>query len=493
MGVDQSAVSRVTGVAVEFKIFESGGVTNLPQRIALVGQGNSAATFALTKLQITDAQEPADVFGFGSPLHLAALQLFPANGDGVGSIPVTVYPLEDEDSSVAAAGTIEALGTQTEQLEYIVKINKIPAASTVIPVGTTASAAITLFKTSIDATLKLPVTSGANTGVELSLDITSKWKGESANDIYVEIEGVEAGIAFTITQLTGGLVNPDIDDALNNVGTVWETMILNCLNYDDVATLTKVKDFCDGRWDELVKQPVFSINGTGDDRATRTAITDARKTDKRNALIPAPGSKELPFVIAARAVARIAPVANNTPAVGYAGHLTGLVPGLDSDQESHTQRDVSLKAGSGTTILVNGEIELNDTITMHHPDGDVNPAFRYIVNLVKLQNIVFNVRLIMEATALKGAPLLPDNTPTTEPLVVKPKNIKTRLGNLADALALKAIIADAEFTKANLTAAISTSNPNRLENAFPVKLSGNIEINDTTIYFGFYFGSPVIL
>ena len=42
--VDLSAVARVVGIKTEFVNLRGGNVVNLPQRIAVFGQGNSAAT-----------------------------------------------------------------------------------------------------------------------------------------------------------------------------------------------------------------------------------------------------------------------------------------------------------------------------------------------------------------------------------------------------------------------------------------------------------------
>ena len=200
-------------------------------------------------------------------------------------------------------------------------------------------------------------------------------------------------------------------------------------------------------------------------------------------------TNNLPFVIAARAVARIAVTANNDPPQNYKGRLTGLVPGADDQQENYLQRDTSLKAGSGTTILVDGEIELNDTITFYHPDGDQNPPYRYVVDIVRLQNVVYNIGLIFESSEWKGAALLPDSTPTVSTTAKKPKDALTSLGNLADGLGLKAIISEPSFTQANQTATINDQNPKRLNINYPIKLSGNTEITSIDLFFGFFFGS----
>ena len=104
--VDASAVARVVGVETIFKNLRGGSIVFLPQRIAVVGQGNTLASYSTDKAQLTSAFAVGSAYGFGSPLHLAALQLLPVNGDGVGTIPVTFYPLEDDGSGIASAGDI---------------------------------------------------------------------------------------------------------------------------------------------------------------------------------------------------------------------------------------------------------------------------------------------------------------------------------------------------------------------------------------------------
>ena len=123
--IDLSAVARVVGIKTAFKDLRGGGILYLPQRIALVGQGSSLSVYSSDKRQITSASEAATVYGFGSPIHLAAKQLFPINGDGVGAIPVTVYPMVDDGSGVASEGDIAITGTSTEAGVVYVKINNI--------------------------------------------------------------------------------------------------------------------------------------------------------------------------------------------------------------------------------------------------------------------------------------------------------------------------------------------------------------------------------
>ena len=81
MGVSASAISRVTGVEVSYKNFNAGNAALLPQRLAIVGPGNSGVAYSTKKYECeSSAALVAERYGYGSPLHLACLQLFPQSG-----------------------------------------------------------------------------------------------------------------------------------------------------------------------------------------------------------------------------------------------------------------------------------------------------------------------------------------------------------------------------------------------------------------------------
>ena len=86
--VPASAKARTLGIQTEYFDARGGAALFLPQRIGIFGQGSDSATYAEEKKQIFSAAEAGQTYGYGSPIHLAALQLLPANGDGVGSIPL---------------------------------------------------------------------------------------------------------------------------------------------------------------------------------------------------------------------------------------------------------------------------------------------------------------------------------------------------------------------------------------------------------------------
>jgi phage tail sheath gpL-like len=479
-----SAISRVTGVNVEYRNFNSGNGGFLPQRLALFGVGNSDAVYPIEKYETTGtADEVAKRYGYGSPLHLAARQLFPTGGGGA-TFPVTIYPLTPSAQAAAAEGAISLDGTPSASGSGVVRIGGMEAE---FPIAKTATAdeILAAVKTAINTKLEMPVIAGDIDDGELA--VTAKWKGETGNEIVIKVSTIVDGLNFGITDMNGGALDPDVAPALAAIGQIWETFILSCFTWKKISRLDQYELFCEGRWGEFEKKPCVVAHGCVDDYATRTAITDLREYDYANFLIPNTGSDELSFVIAARGLVNdIMTNANSNPPLGYSGRLTGLAAGPDEAQENYQTRNNAVAKGASTNIKTGSVAELNDIITFYHPKSEAIPSRRYVVDLVKLMNIVFNVRMILEADEKKGAPLVSDATPTTNPRAIQPKTVKAELMNLANSISREAIMQEPEFTKENLTVKIDSYNPKRLNVRYPCKLSGNVEVTSADIYFGFY-------
>lgn len=492
MGLSATAVSRVCGVSVEYKNYNTGKAAMLPQRLAIIGQGNDDTVFSAEKFEIEgSANAVGDKYGYGSPLHLAALQLFPQNGKSA-DFPVTIYPLAKAASAVAAKGAIGVTVAKpsegaTANGSGTVYVGGI-AAEFAVKKGDGTQAILAAIKTAVDSVLNMPAKTGDVEADEIPL--TAKWSGESSSMITLEVVADIPGVTFSLKKFAGGAIDPDVNTALGKIGVVWETFVLDCFDYKKESRLDTYQAFGENRWSALEKKPLLVCHGCTDALAERTKVTDTRKNDAINFLVVSVGTREMPFVVAARALVNdVVTTANSNPAQGYKGLLTGLHCGADDVQENYIQRSASVNKGSSTNIKNGNVAELNDIVTFYHPANEGQfPSKRYVVDLVKLQNVVFNVRLIMEADNLKGAPLVSDTTITDNKKAVQPKTIKTSFINLADSLAMQAIIQEPEFSKKNMKVEIDKNNPKRVNVQFPVKLSGNVEISDSDIYFGFYLG-----
>lgn len=483
--IPPSYLARAVGVKTQFRNL-SEAARLLPMRVNIVGQGVTGGVFSLDKRRVFSALEVAQVFGFGSPLHLAAEQLLPANNDGIGAIPLTIYPLDD--GTTASAGDITPTGgPQTETQSYIVKINEIRSETIVIPKDTTAVAAVALLLAGINAIVGMPMLAADGT---TKVDLTAKWKGVSGDDLFIEIEGTVAGLTFAIVQPTGGAGNPDVQDALDQLGTDWDTLILNCLDIADVTNLAKYSTVGEGRWQPIKPKPFLTFTGNNEtDVATAVTVPDSRPTDRVNVQLVAPGSRNLPFVIAARELARIAKIANENPPVDYAlQRADGLVPGADIDQWDDIERDFAFKSGSSTIEVIDSVINLSNTLTFYHPSGDPTPAYQYAVDVIKVMNVVYNIRLIFENPEWAPAVLIPNGQSTSNPRAKNPSMAVAAVARMLDSLAELAIISDPDTAKATIVAEIGETNPKRLNISFTYQISGNTNQISIDANWGFFFG-----
>jgi phage tail sheath gpL-like len=497
MSVDVSAVARVLGITTEYKDLRGSSVVFLPQAIAVVGQGTTALNgYSTTAFQSSSPSDIGTTYGFGSPLHLAAKQLFPTNGDGVGTIPVTFYPLEDNASGVASSGDITPSGAVTAGQTGTIYVYVGEIRSEAITLNATDHDTVAKMVTEIDAKIAavpdMPMTSSDDT---TEVGLTSKWEGASANDIKIRIEGTVPGVSFAMTQPVSGAVNPVVTTALDQFTTRWETLVLNCMEPADTTTLDLYQTHGEGRWGTLERKPYLAFTGrVGAEPPAADAESDGRKDDKINCFLVAPDSGEMPFRVAARQLARIAKRANNDPAFDYGAlRVDGIEPGTDAEQWTYAQRDQAIKRGCSTIEVKDGVINISDVVTMYHPTGDPLPAYRYAVDVVKLQNIIFNLEIVFATDQWNGAPLIPDGQATTSPNAKTPAMAVAAVNSRIEALALAAIISDPEAAKASTTASIDSQNPKRLNVETTVQLSGNTNIVSVTLNFGFYFGAAQLV
>jgi phage tail sheath gpL-like len=496
VAIQASQVARGLGIEFEYRDLRGGATAYLPQRIAVFGQGNTASTYETTKKTVTSATEAGDTYGYGSPLHLSVMQLLPANGDGVGVIPVTCYPMEDNASGTASAGTITPSGTPSALRSFVVRVSNIDSLPFNIAVGDAVADVTAAMTTAINGVPEMPVIAADGTTV---LNLTSKWEGVSANGIVVEVVvktagGGLAGNVFTIVQPVNGTNNPTVDAGIAQIGDVWESLVLNCLDSADETALDAFNTWGVGRRLPEVQQEAAVF--TGDVQATvagAITIPETRKTDMVNYQLTCAGSNDLPFVVAARQLAWIARIANDYPSMDYAGPATGLTPPLDSEVWTITERDQAVKGGSSTSKVKNGVVYIDDVVSMYHPDGVTNPPYRYLKDLVKNQQKSFNLKAIFERQDWAAAALIPDKQATTERTAKKPKMAKAEIAAMLDGLGLAAIISDPATAKATISATISSTNPNRLDVSWTDQNSGNTNQKALTNYWGFYFGSPSVV
>jgi hypothetical protein len=155
---------------------------------------------------------------------------------------------------------------------------------------------------------------------------------------------------------------------------------------------------------------------------------------------------------------------------------------------AYSERDAIVKKGCSTVDLINGKFYVQDFVTSYHPVGEIPPQFRYCRNIMIDLNIRYAYYLLEQIHVVDHAIAANDDTVTVSN-VIKPKQWKQIVNNLATNLAQRALIVDVPFMQNSIEVDLSTSNPDRLETFFRYKRSGYARVASTTAEAGFNFGS----
>lgn len=487
MSLPNTAKSSIVAITNEYQPNAGTTALNLPVKIALMAQGNSAATFGTDPVQVFSAQQVADILGTGSPGHLAALELFPIYGNGVGSIPVTLYPMDG--GSAASAGTITPLADQTEQASYVVTISEISTDSFVLAAGATVADFTAAITAAINAVPEMPVIAADGTTV---VNLTAKWQGTTGNEIFVKVTSTNANAStFTIVQPTAGAGEPDIDGPLALLQDNWETIIVHTLG-ESTTAIDKIETAGLARWGETQKVPFVSYYGSGGSTyATEITVPTAKRGYFCNVKISVPGCKNLSFVIASAAVREIAKTQNDGKkfANDYGElKLTTLTAGARADQWSYSERENLVQNGVSTTYLKDGVVALLDVVTFYHPVGNVIAELSRVVAIHKLMTILYNLKAIFDSDNWKSKPLVTDNSFSTNTEAKRPKDAKTEVNLMLDRLEKSAIVVESKASAKLTIVTINGTNPNRLDIQLFPKVSGSINIIDILNKWSFYFG-----
>lgn len=499
VGIDR--ISRVSGYAIKKGFFNTESL-NLQQIIAIFGEANTANQTGLTtnKVEVTSAAEAADLFGYGSPIHRVVSILRPPGSDGVGGIPTVVFPQISSGGATATVRAITVAGTATANATHKLIVNGRDSLDYQfytfdVVAGDTPTIIAGKMSDAVNAVLSSPV---LGTSALAVATYTTKWKGLTSAQLNISVDFGDnaAGVTYSQTTSTDGAGSVDISDALAQFGDEWYTMVINTYGTAQIGALEQFNGVPNdvaptGRWNGLVFKPFCAYFGnTSGSRATLSAITDAagRINQVTNVLCSAPNSKGWDFEAAANVVALASVVYQNTPHLDVSGLSYPDMPipldGNIGDMNAYNNRDLLVKSGCSTVMLVEGQYQIQDLVTTYHPDGEVPLLYNYVRTL----NIHWNVKdsyATLEKLYLKDKTLVRDEQYVDVDGCIKPREWKGEVYGLFDELASSGLINDPQFSKNGTRVLISTANPNRFETAFPYKTTGTVRISSTTATAGF--------
>ena len=496
-------ISRVIGYKLKKANF--GSLTaNLPQRIAVLGEANTAnqGTIDVTPFEFISAKEVGDKYGYGSPLHLMARILRPISGNVLGGISTVIYPQLEETATAAVYKLGVTVATSvTANATHFVVINgrdNVDGSrySFNVAIGDDAATVQAAMVAAVQNVLGSPVGAAVNVA---DVDFTTKWAGASAIlNVRIDVGDKPAGIVYAETSNTPGTGTVTILTSLNLFGENWNTLVINPYGTSELAILETHNGVPDpdnptGRYSANNWKPYVALFGSSlSDKDDIIAITDAaaRKDQVTNVLCPAPNSEGFDFEAAANMVITCALTFNNSPHLGNGGVSYNDMPvPLDSDIADfadYDARDFMAKRGSSTVLLKNGKYTVQDFETTYHPDGEVPAKFRKVRDLNDNWNIGFGWLIIMDRD-IQDKAITEDNAPVIVGDTISPKQVKQLVFSYADDLESRALIADAQFTKDSTLAQINETNPARIDTFFRTKLTSTADIVSSDVEFDFNF------
>jgi phage tail sheath gpL-like len=499
--VGTEIISKVVGYKIKKGNF-SQVTPNLPQRIAILAEANEAnqSTLDLSPKETLSAEQAGSIYGYGSPIYMIMRILRPKYSDGIGGIPTVVYPQAKASGAVAKVMDITPVGTATgngTHKLYIAGRDGIDGLFYAINIvtGDTPEIISGKIEDAVNAVLGSPVI-GTSTTTKATL--TAKWAGLTSDDLNATIDtGDNAlGITYAVTAPTSGSGTPSIQAALGLFGSNWNTVVIN--SYGTVSSVMALLEAFNGRPEEvptgrftgIIMKPFIALTGSVADDPS--AITDARLDDVTIAICPAPLSKGLPMEAAANMALLFARVSQDTPHLDVFDMSYPDMPvpsnNLIGSMAQYNNRDAIVKKGCSTVDLVSGRYQVQDFVTTYHKLGELPPQFRYCRNLM----LDFNVRFkyyLKEQIHVVGHAIASDYDTVLAPKVVKPKQWKQEVVELANELVQTGLIVEVDFMKDSIEVAISTTNPDRLETFFRYKRSGVARISSTVAEAGFNFGT----
>lgn len=250
--------------------------SNLPanaQRVLIMAQRLAAGTVAaLQPTGIFSDKEAATYFGKGSPAHLMAAIAIKNNP----LLDLTVIALDDAVGSAAATGTFTVTGPATGAgtLTAWIGNKKIEFAIAKDDTDTEISAALRAAILALDH--QLPVSSAVALGV---VTCTSKAKGPFGNGIKLAASCTAPGVAVAVAAMAGGLVAPDITNALAAVYSVRYHLIVS--QFTDAANLILLRDHVEevsGKIEQRGSRAYYGMIGAMGTATTQAGTLNSGRT-----------------------------------------------------------------------------------------------------------------------------------------------------------------------------------------------------------------------
>ena len=317
------------------------------QRMLIIAQKSEDSEAPLEPVQIYDDATAGQLFGFGSQAHIMAKAAIRANL----YLDLSVLPVEPNSAGVAATGKLELTGTATGS-----GVVSLTIADTSIAVAASsqdlANSVLDELAAAVNAEQDLPVSAQLVTptdpdgdGEQVAdppyLSLTAKNKGTLANMVSLAVSCTAPGLTATLTQMSGGQSDPDIEDALSTV--FGSDYTLYCMPWAAQEQLTALREHLDNISGPLEQRRATAWLASTDIMSRCTTLA-GQINSGRISLACLPGTTSLPEVVSA-AYCAVAASEEDPARPLNTLELTGIAVPPVASRLSRTEQEVALKNG----------------------------------------------------------------------------------------------------------------------------------------------------
>lgn len=357
----------------------SGAVSGTPgQRkpVLLIGLRRTTGTVAQGILKsITGPSQGATFFGRGSQLAVMCSKFVAANPYA----ELKAIALDEDGAGVKATCTITIVGTATADgtLSFIWAGRRRTVAVSSGDTPTVIAAAVAAADT---ADLDSQTSSASALGV---VTVSARHKGSYGNSLsivqnYYVGEETPAGVtSVTITAFASGATDPDITDAIEALGgdAPFYSIVTG---WTGDANMDALELEMETRWGPIVNQPGHIFAAFRGNYADSQTYVNARNSQFSTVMTTAL-SPSAPWEWAA--VTAAIEVAENDPAKPRQNiKLLGILPAVEIDRFTITERNLLLQDGGATHKVVSGECYIERLATTYQTNANAveDPSYKDI-------------------------------------------------------------------------------------------------------------------
>lgn len=447
---------RMPGVYTEYNA--KNAVSTLPtneQRVLIVAPmigGSNAYSAPVPIYSDVDAKK---AFGAGSWAHLMVRIAIKNNP----MIRLTAIGLKDNDSGVAATGSITLNGTATGQgvvkamiggLEYAIAVAK----------SETATALAARLSAVINAGEYCPVSAAPESG---TITLTAKCKGEIGNEIELSVQSTAQGISANASAFTSGAQNADLAPALSSVAGSHYHVIIS--PFSDDKNASALRNHLELVASPVEKKPAIGVLGWRGSMASGTTYS-GKINSNRITCAWYKGAVESNALLAAGFGAVIAKEEDPARPLNTL-EIKGLTP-VDSTQTPlKTETNQALFNGLTPITVVNHRVQIMRAITTYtkNPANVDDPAW---LDLTTIRTLDYVRKAVEQRIALRF--------PRSKLSNRTPPKVRSEILDVLYRLEEMEIIENVDANKGKLLVVRNGQDPNRLDTAIPSDVVNGLHV-----------------